>query len=115
MPIAYTAVLPATGGFDLYIVDANSSQGEDVVAKYGTDQLLMIRSKKQPGLEVALCFSNGVPLGSNDTASIGIPRASLAFDINSATIANDAAHYSKTVQGAENTEKWAPITNEADA
>lgn len=120
MPIAYTAVQPATSGFDLYIVDANSSQGEDVVAKYGTDQLLMIRSKKQPGLEVALCFTNGTPTGTNDTSTVQIPRCSLAFNIkatsgDSTHCANDRAQFSKTVQGAAGTEKWAPVTNENDA
>jgi len=115
MPIAYTAVQPASGGFDLYIVDANLSQGEDVVAKYGTDQLLMIRSKKDPTKEVALCFSNGVPLGTNDTATNNIPRASLAFNIDVDTIAQNTALYSKTTEGVAGTEKWAPVSNGSPA
>jgi len=118
MPIAYTAVQPASKGFDLYIVDANLSQGEDVVAKYGTDQLLMIRSKKDPTKEVALCFTYGKPLGSADTATNNIPRASLAFNVKatgSEACANDKAHYAKTVEGVAGTEKWAPITNGEDA
>jgi len=114
MPIAYSD-LPATGGFDLYIVDANNSQGEPVVSKYGTDQLLMIRSKKDPSLEAAICFSNGVPLGSGDTADNNIPHGSLAINVDKTTGTNDALLYGKTVEGVAGTEKWAPFTNEADA
>jgi len=118
MPIAYTAVQPASKGFDLYLVDANISQGEDVVKKYGTDQLMMIRSKKDPTKEVAICFTNGTPTGAADTATNNIPRASLAFNIKASgdgACANDKAHYAKTVEGVAATEKWAPVTNGEDA
>jgi len=78
----------------------------------------MIRSKKDPSKEVALCFTYGKPLGSADTATNNIPRASLAFNVLGSgddACANKKAHYAKTVEGVAGTEKWAPITNEADA
>ncbi len=105
------------GGPAVAVIDAiNAGPNEDILGTYGYRNAVILRSIKDSdwtpgtGSEVHLILGKGAPHSTTDCD--GAPSASLYFNKDGV---NDQTHYAKTIIGAAGTEKWAPVTNEADA
>lgn len=98
-------------GPTVYIIDANTSAGEDLLTAYGFQNCIIYRFKDCDlnVSEVLKIFGTGGP--HDDDTYDDAPRGSEYTDVDGS---NDSVLFLRTAAAGQGA-NWAPVTNEADA